>query len=66
MFAGIPEAIKWKVGYAADPAIDILLDKSKLAQIRIRKLDMLIQELNQQIELLDMERDMLRNEYKVK
>jgi len=66
MFERIPEAMKWKVGYAADPAIDILLDKAKLAQIRIRKLDMLINELNQQIELLDMERDMLRNEYKIK
>lgn len=27
MFAEIPELLKWKVGYAADPAIDILLDK---------------------------------------
>jgi|COG998Drversion2_1049125.scaffolds.fasta_scaffold646083_1 hypothetical protein len=66
MVASISEALRWKIGYAADPGIDILLDKAKLAQIRIRKLDMLINELNQHIELLDMERDMLREEYKIK
>lgn len=63
---GFEEAIRWKVGYAADPAIDILLDKALLAQLRIRKLDMVIADLKANIELLQVERGMLAKEYKVK
>jgi hypothetical protein len=56
----------WKVGFAADPAIDLLLDKSRLAQIRIRQLDQLIVQLEQQVEIARMEQDLLKEEYKVK
>ncbi len=55
-----------KIGYAADPAIDILLDKSKIAQIRIRQLDSVISELNAQLELAKMQQQMLREEYKIR
>ncbi len=61
-----PEAIHWRIGYAADPAIDILLDKSLLAQLRVRKLDMAIGDLKSQMELLQLERGMLAKEYKIK
>jgi hypothetical protein len=55
----------WKVGFAADPAIHILLDKSRLAQIRIRQLDQMIVQLEQQIDLARMEQSLLKEEYKV-
>lgn len=62
----IPEAIQWRIGYAADPAIDILLDKALLAQLRVRKLDIAIADLKSQMELLQLERGMLAREYKIK
>ena len=56
----------WKVGFAADPAIDVLLDKSKIAQLYIRQLDQIIGQLEQQIEFARMEQDLLKEEYKLK
>lgn len=53
----------WRVGYAADPAIDVLLDKSKLAQIRIVQLEQVIVQLQQQIDLAKMEQSLLKEEY---
>ena len=52
-----------KLGYAADPATEILLDKKLIAQIKIRQLEMVIQTLESQLELVNMERDMLLKEY---
>lgn len=63
--ASVPESLAAKLGYAADPAIEILLPKDMLAQIKIRKLDVAIQELQSAVEMLDMQRDMLRKQYKV-
>jgi hypothetical protein len=56
----------WRVGYAADPAIDILLDKSRIAQIKVRQLEMVIQELQAQIDIAKLELNLLREEYKIK
>lgn len=56
----------WRVGYAADPAIDVLLDKSKIAQIRVRQLDGIIYELKTQLEIAELEKGMLVEEYKVR
>jgi hypothetical protein len=55
-----------KINYAADPALDVLLDKSRLAQIRIRQLDQMIAQLQQEVELAKMEQTMLKEEYKLK
>ena len=55
----------WRVGFAADPAIDVLLDKDAIARIRIRQLDQVITQLQQEIELAKMEQDLLREEYKL-
>ena len=63
--ATVPESLVAKLGYSADPAIEILLPKEMLAQIKIRKLDAAIQELQTNIEMLDMQRDMLRKQYRV-
>lgn len=66
MFEQMPTQLArlWKVGYAADPAIDILLDKSRIAQIKIRQLEMVIQDLQAQIELAQLELNLLHEEYK--
>ncbi len=53
------------LGYAADPAIEILLPKEMLAQIKIRKIDSAIKEYQAAIELLNVQREMLAREYKI-
>jgi hypothetical protein len=55
-----------RIGYAADPAIDILLDKGKIAQIKVRQLDAVIRDLTAQLELAKLEQQMLKEEYKIK
>ena len=57
---------RWKVGYAADPAIELLLDKSKLAEIKMRQLDMAIREIEAQLDILRVEKEMLQHEYQIK
>lgn len=56
----------WRLGTVADPGPELLLDKAKLAKLRIKKVDFAIQELKQQIDILVMERDMLKRTYKIK
>ncbi len=53
-------------GPVADPGPSYLLDKAKLAQLKIRKIDVAITELEKQIELLKLERDLLKKEYKIR
>ena len=65
MFADIPEIVKWKIGYAADPALDMLLDKGKIAQIKVRELDARIHDLERNLEIVKMTRDALKEQYKV-
>ena len=55
-----------QLGYAADPGIEMLLPKDKLAQIKLRKIDIAIQELKSAVEALSMQRDMLCEEYKIR
>jgi hypothetical protein len=66
MLREMPELLKWKVGYAADPAIDILLDKAKIAQIKVKELDARIHELETSLEVIRMTRDALVEQYKIK
>lgn len=54
-----------RIGYAADPAIEMLLDKSKLAQIKIRELDMRIRSLEEGLEIAKMTRETLKAQYKI-
>lgn len=60
------EQITARLGYAADPAIEILLPKEMLAQIKIRKIDMAIKELQSNMDVLTMQREMLAKEYKIR
>lgn len=53
-------------GPCADPSPEYLLDKARLAQLKIHKLDMHVKELEKQMEFCKMERDLLKKEYKIK
>ncbi len=53
-------------GPVADPAPWYLLDKAKLAQLKIHQLDAAIMELEKQIDSFKLERDLLKQEYKLK
>ena len=53
-------------GPVADPAPWYLLDKAKLAQLKIRQLDTAIMELEKQIDFFKLERNLLKQEYKLK
>ncbi|CAG1003795.1 MAG: hypothetical protein OIN86_11985 [Candidatus Methanoperedens sp.] len=54
-----------KTGIIADPAPEYgILGKEKLAKLKIRRLDMAISELESQIELLKLQKEMLEEEYK--
>jgi len=55
-----------KLGTVADPGPELLLDKARLAKIKVRKLDMVIKGLEEQIDVLRLEQDMLKKEYKIK
>lgn len=62
----IPESLKWRLGYAADPAIDILLDKSKIAQIKVAQLDAAVNELETALHIVKMTRSAIAEQYKIK
>ncbi len=62
----IPEMLRWKIGYAADPAIDILLDKSKIAQIKVAQLDAVAHELETSLNIVKMTRAAIAEQYKIK
>jgi hypothetical protein len=53
-----------EVGTVADPSPEMLLSKVNLAKIKTRKLDMAIDGLTKQIEILQAEKEMLKEEYK--
>ena len=55
-----------RLGYSADPAIDVLLDKSKIAEIRIKQLEQVVASLNQEIALAQLETRMLKEQYGIK
>jgi hypothetical protein len=55
-----------RLGYSADPAIDVLLDKSKIAEIRIKQLEQVVASLNQEIALAQLETKLLREQYSIK
>lgn len=57
-----PEILR---GPVADPIPEMLLPRELLAQIKVKKLDMQIQQLQAQIEMLDLEKEFLVKEYKI-
>lgn len=65
MYTDRPE-VAWKVGYAADPSIETLLDKAVIAQITVRLLDVRIQELENLVDVAHLTRDALAEQYQIK
>jgi len=62
----LSELVKWKIGWAADPAIDMLLDKGKIAQIKVKELDARIRDLEVNLEIIKLTRDAIKEQYKIK
>jgi hypothetical protein len=54
----------WKSGYVSDPSIELLFDKSKIAQIKVKQLEMVIQGLEAELEIVKLRHKMLKEEYK--
>jgi len=52
-------------GWAGDPGPELLLDKARVAQIRVRQLDTVIQGLKAQLDIAQLEQKMLIEEYKI-
>lgn len=53
-------------GPVADPAPWFLLPKPKLAQLKVKNIESIITEMEKQIGSLKLERDLLKQEYKIK
>ena len=64
--AQLSESVTARLGYAADPAIEILLPKDMLARIKLQKIDMAIRDLKGTIKDLNLQREMLVKEYKLR
>ena len=62
----IHELLKWKVGYAADPAIEMLLEKPVIADIKVKELDMVIRDLESNLEIVKMTRDAIKRQHNIK
>jgi hypothetical protein len=53
-------------GPVADPQPEMLLDKAKLAQLKVHRLDAAMSELQKGIDSFKLERDLLKKEYQIK
>ena len=59
--------VPWYIpGAPGDPPPSYLLNKAKVAQLKIRKLDMTITTLEKEIDLLKLEQNLLKQEYKLR
>ncbi len=56
---------KWIIGPVADPAPDFFLPKDKLAKLKIHQIDNAINQLQKEIEGLNLQKDLLKQEYKI-
>jgi hypothetical protein len=57
----------WKFNFrgpVADPATGPLLEKSSMAKLKVHQLDDLMNDLQKQIDMLKLERDLLKEQYK--
>lgn len=54
------------IGYNVDPSPEFYFGKEELAKIKVRELDMVINQIVEQTELLKLQRDMMKQEYKIK
>ena len=54
------------IGYNVDPSPEFYFSKEELAKIKVRELDIMINQIVEQVDLLKMQRDMMKQEYKIK
>lgn len=65
-FGGVFGMPPWPPQPDPAPPWHVLLDKSKIAVIRVRQIDLRVQQLESQLDLLKLERQILKEEYKIK
>lgn len=63
---GASERIPNVAGPIADPGPEMLLDKVRLAKLKVARLDQVLVGLEQQMDAVRLERDLLKEEYKIK
>lgn len=60
---------KWPIphvrGDIGDPGPVLQLDKARLAQLKVRQIDMAIADMKQQLELMQLHQKLLKEEYKI-
>lgn len=66
MHREIPELVKWKAGYAADPGVEMLLPKDKIALIKVKELEARIHDLEMTLEITRMTIDAIKEQYKIR
>ena len=54
------------MGPVADPGPELMLDKARLAQLKVHRLDQAITDLRNQIEIFELEKNLLAEEYNLK
>lgn len=66
--SGRPKALELAdfAGPVADPAPELILDKDRLARLKLGMLDQDILELRNQIKFREMYRDMIREQHNIK
>ena len=60
------EMLRTRLGYSADPAIEMLLDKAKIAEIKVKELDATIYELEKSLEIVKVTRAAIAEQYKIR
>jgi hypothetical protein len=63
---GAAERIANVAGPIADPGPELLLDKARLAKLKIARLEQVLVGLEKQMDAVRLERDLLKQEYKIK
>ena len=56
----------WPIGYNVDPSPEFYFSKDELAKIKVKELDILVNQVTEQLELLKMQRDLMKKEFKIK
>ena len=54
------------VGYNVDPSPEFYLSKDLLAQVKVKEIDITITQVTEQLELLKLQRDLMKKEYNIR
>jgi hypothetical protein len=53
------------IGYNVDPSPEFYFSKDELAKIKVKELDLVVNQITEQLELLKMQRDLMKKEFKI-